>query len=469
MREFVQHIHFVGIGGAGMSGIASVLLDQGYQVSGSDAVDSAAVQRLARQGAIVCIGHSPEQIDEADVVVVSAAITDDNPELVAARVKGIPVIPRAEMLGELMRFRQGIAVAGTHGKTTTTSLIASILAAGGLDPTFIVGGLVNSVQGNARLGSGDFLVAEADESDASFLRLHPCVAVITNIDADHMDTYDGDFDQLIEAFLEFLYNLPFYGLAVLSIDDPVVQKLRARLQKPSITYGLQRDADYRASDLRQVGPRTRFSAHRPQGEPIQIDLALPGTHNVQNALAAVAICDKLGVAPNHIAKGLSSFEGIGRRFEILGRLPCRKGSAILVDDYAHHPREVSATLDAARACWPHQDLLVVFQPHRYSRTRDLFNDFAELFANETRLLVCEVYPAGETPIAGADGLSLCHAISDRGRAEPVFVEDVFDLPELLPPLLRPDDVLLTLGAGSIGRVARGLIEMLDGSPAGTDE
>ena len=468
MREFVQHIHFVGIGGAGMSGIASVLLDQGYQISGSDAVDSAAVQRLARQGASVCIGHAPEQIDEADVVVVSAAITDDNPELVAARVTGIPVIPRAEMLGELMRFRQGIAVAGTHGKTTTTSLIASILAAGGLDPTFVVGGLVNSVQGNARLGSGDFLVAEADESDASFLRLHPCVAVITNIDADHMDTYDGDFDQLIEAFLEFLYNLPFYGLAVLSTDDPVVQKLRARLQKPSITYGLQRGADYRASDVRQIGPRTRFSVHRPQGKSIQIDLALPGTHNVQNALAAVAICDKLGVAPNHFAKGLSSFEGIGRRFEILGRLPCQKGSAILVDDYAHHPREVSATLEAARACWPHQDLLVVFQPHRYSRTRDLFNDFVELFANETRLLVCEVYPAGEMPIAGADGLSLCHAISDRGRVEPVFVEDVFDLPELLRPLLRPDDVLLTLGAGNIGRVARGLIEMVDGSPAGTD-
>ena len=270
-------------------------------------------------------------------------------------------------------------------------------------------------------------------------------------------------------FLDFLHNLPFYGLAVLCIDDPVVQKLRGRLQKPTITYGLQKDADYRASDVRQVGSRTRFSAHRPQGEPIQIDLALPGTHNVQNALAAVAICDKLGVVPDHVAKGLSSFEGIGRRFEILGRLPCRNGSAILVDDYAHHPREVSATLDAARACWPNQDLLVVFQPHRYSRTRDLFDDFVELLASETRLLVCEVYPAGETPIAGADGLSLCHAISSRGRADPVFVENVFDLPELLPPLLRPDDVLLTLGAGNIGRVARGLIETLDGWSAGTDE
>ena len=469
MREFVQHIHFVGIGGAGMSGVASVLLDQGYQVSGSDAVDSAAVQRLVGQGARVCIGHAAEQMEAADVVVVSAAVADDNPELVAARATGIPVIPRAEMLGELMRFRQGIAVAGTHGKTTTTSLIASILAAGGLDPTFVVGGLVNSVKGNARLGSGEFLVAEADESDASFLRLHPCVAVITNIDADHMDTYDGDFNRLVEAFLDFLHNLPFYGLAVLCADDPVVQKLRGQLKKPSITYGFQADADYRASDVRQVGPRTRFSAHRPQGESIQIDLALPGIHNVQNALASVAICDKLGVAPDHVAKGLSSFEGIARRFEILGCLPCRSGSAILVDDYAHHPREVSATLDAARACWPHQELLVVFQPHRYSRTRDLFDDFVELLASEPRLLVCEVYPAGETPIAGADGLSLCHAIRGRGKTDPVFVENVFDLPDLLTPLLRPDDVLLTLGAGNIGRVARGLIETLNGWPTGTDE
>lgn len=469
MREFVQHIHFVGIGGAGMSGIASVLLDQGYQVSGSDAVHSAAVQRLTGQGARVCIGHAAEQIEATDVVVVSAAIADDNPELVAARTAGIPVIPRAEMLGELMRFRQGIAVAGTHGKTTTTSLIASILATGGFDPTFVVGGLVNSVQGNSRLGSGDFLVAEADESDASFLRLHPCIAVITNIDADHMDTYDGDFNRLVEAFLDFLHNLPFYGLAVLCTDDPVVQKLRGRLQKPTITYGIKSDADYRASDVRQAGPRTRFSAHRPRGKPIRIDLALPGTHNVQNALAAVAICDKLGVSPDDVAKGLSSFEGIGRRFEILGSLPCQNGSAILVDDYAHHPREVSATLDATRACWPNQDLLVVFQPHRYTRTRDLFDDFVELLSSETRLLVCEVYPAGETPISGADGLSLCHAICSRGRADPVFVKNVFDLPELLPPLLRPDDVLLTLGAGNIGRVARGLIETLDGCPAGTNE
>jgi UDP-N-acetylmuramate--alanine ligase len=469
VREFVQRIHFVGIGGAGMSGIASVLLNQGYQVSGSDSVDSVAVQRLAEQGARVSIGHAAEQIEIADVVVVSTAITDDNPELVAARATGIPVIPRAEMLGELMRFRQGIAVAGTHGKTTTTSLIASILAAGGLDPTFIVGGLVNSVQGNARLGSGDFLVAEADESDASFLRLHPCVAVITNIDADHMDTYDGDFNRLIEVFLDFLHNLPFYGLAVLCIDDPVVRKLRGRLQKPTITYGLQEGADYWASNVWQVGPRTQFIAHRPQGDSIHIDLALPGTHNVQNALAAVAICDKLGVAPDKVAKGLSSFEGIGRRFEILGHLPCQDSSVILVDDYAHHPREISVTLDAARACWPNQDLLVVFQPHRYSRTRDLFDDFVELLSRETRLLVCEVYPAGETPITGADGFSLCHAIRSRGRVDPVFVDNVFDLFELLPPLLRPDDVLVTLGAGNIGRVARELLEVLDGWPVGTDE
>jgi UDP-N-acetylmuramate--alanine ligase len=469
VREFVQHIHFVGIGGAGMSGIAAVLLDQGYQVSGSDIADSATVQRLTGQGARVSIGHSEKQIESADVVVVSTAIADDNPELVAARTAGIPVVPRAEMLGELMRFRQGIAVAGTHGKTTTTSLIASILAEAGLDPTFIVGGLVNSVQGNARLGSGDFLVAEADESDASFLRLHPSVAVITNIDADHMDTYGGNFNRLIEVFHDFLNNLPFYGLAVLCNDDPVVRKLCGQLQKPTITYGLQEGADYGASNVRQIGPRMRFNAHRPQGKPIQIDLALPGIHNVQNALAAVAICDKLGVAPDHAAKGLSSFQGIGRRFEILGYLPCQDSSVILVDDYAHHPREISATLDAARACWPDRELLVVFQPHRYSRTRDLFDDFVEQLSSETRLLVCEVYPAGEKPIEGADGLSLCHAIRSRGRADPVFVKNVFDLPELLPSLLRPDDVVLTLGAGDIGRVAKELRENLNGWSTGTNE
>jgi UDP-N-acetylmuramate--alanine ligase len=458
VREFVQHIHFVGIGGTGMSGIAAVLLDQGYRVSGSDQSDSTTVQRLVMQGAQISIGHDPENILTADVVVVSTAIPNDNPELVAARIKSIPVIPRAEMLAELMRFRKGIAVAGTHGKTTTTSLIASVLATAGLDPTFVVGGLLNSVQGNSRLGSGEYLVAEADESDASFLRLHPSIAVVTNIDRDHMDTYDQDFDKLVEVFYDFLHNLPFYGLAVLCLDDLVVRKLLERLRKTVITYGLHKTADYWASDVLQVGARTKFKAHRPQEESIQINLSLPGTHNVRNAMAAVAVCDKLGVEPHHIALGLSSFQGIARRFEILGSIQCRDGTAILMDDYAHHPRELEATLEAAHVCWPDQEFLVVFQPHRYSRTSDLFDDFVEILSREERLVVCEVYPAGEKRIEKADGRSLCEAIGSRGKGKPVFLENVFDLPNLLAGLLRQDDVLLTLGAGNIGRVAKALMD-----------
>lgn len=458
MREFVRHIHFVGIGGTGMSGIATVLLDQGYQVSGSDEANSTAVQRLTQQGAKIFVGHAANQMTLADVVVFSSAISYDNPELVAARAKGIPVIPRAEMLGELMRFRQGIAVSGTHGKTTTTSLIASILATGGLDPTFVVGGLVNSLQGNGRLGSGDYLVAEADESDASFLRLHPSIAVVTNIDHDHMDTYGRDFSRLVEVFLSFLQNLPFYGLAVLCSDDPVVVKLLERLPKPTITYGLNEKADYWASDIFQVGPRMKFQANRPNGDSIQINLALPGKHNVQNAMAAIAVCDKLGIAPTHIANGLASFEGIGRRFEIHGAIKCKNGTAVLVDDYAHHPRELLATLEAARGCWPNQEILLVFQPHRYSRTRDLFEEFVDLLSNEDRLVICEVYPAGEERIEGADGKALWAAIKDRSKFEPIFLENIFELPKLLASLLRADDVLLTLGAGNIGKVSRGLVD-----------
>ena len=470
MREFVRHIHFVGIGGVGMSGIASVLLDQGYYVSGSDRMDSETLRRLREQGAVVTIGHQASQAKGADVVVVSAAIANDNPELLFARDAGIPVIPRAEMLSELMRFRQGIAVAGTHGKTTTTSLIASILAVGGLDPTFVVGGVVNSVQGNSRLGDGDFLVAEADESDGSFLRLRPTIAVVTNIDEDHMDAYDRNFDRLVLAFSDFLHNLPFYGLAVLCIDDPAVRKLRDRVRKPAITYGMRPEADYRAINIRQVGPHMFFTVRLPKGESVEVELALPGIHNVQNALAALAIADKLGIATEHLGTGLASFEGIGRRFEQLDCLPCTGGgSAILVDDYAHHPREIAATLSAARGCWPDRDILVVFQPHRFSRTRDLFEEFVELLAFESRLLICEVYPAGEAPIAGADGRSLCSAIRDRRVVDPVFVEDIFRLHESLSLLLRPNDVVLTLGAGNIGQVARGLADALDSPTVGINK
>ena len=358
-----------------------------------------------------------------------------------------------------MRFRQGIAVAGTHGKTTTTSLIASILATSGLDPTFVVGGLVNSVQGNGRLGSGDYLVAEADESDASFLQLHPSIAVVTNIDNDHMETYSRDFDKLIEVFLSFLQNLPFYGLAILCIDDPVVKDLPKRLRKPMVTYGLRKNADYWASDILQTGSRMDFKAHRPEAGVIRVNLALPGKHNVQNAMAAIAVCDKLGVASECIADGLSSFEGIGRRFEILGYVNCEHDTAILVDDYAHHPSELSATLEAARGCWPNREMLVVFQPHRYSRTRDLFEPFVELLSKEDRLVVCEVYPAGEEPIEGADGYALFSAICSKAKVKPVFLPNIYELPKLLPSLLHADDVLLTLGAGNIGKIAKALVDV----------
>jgi len=463
MREFVQNIHFVGIGGAGMSGIAAVLLDQGYRVSGSDISESLALDRLRSQGAVISIGHSAGNLNAADVVVFSTAVSDDNPELMAAKAQSIPIVPRAEMLGELMRFRQGIAVAGTHGKTTTTSLIANILAVGGFDPTFIVGGLVNSVQGNAQLGSGKFLVAEADESDASFLRLHPSVAVVTNVDTDHMSTYGGDFERLKQVFLDFLNNLPFYGLAVLCLDDPVVCELRRKLRKPTITYGFGDAADYFANKVHQVGSRMYFEVYRPKGAPVEIDLALPGSHNVLNALAAFAICDKLGVAAEDIREGLSTFQGIRRRFEVLGHLPCGDSSVLLVDDYAHHPRELKATLDAARGCWPGRELLVVFQPHRYSRTQELFDEFVQLLAKEKRLILCQVYSAGEEYISGADGSALFQAIKSRGEFEPTYLEDVYDLSKVLTDVMKPNDVILTMGAGSIGRVSRSLLPSSDSS------
>ncbi|MDH3639549.1 MAG: UDP-N-acetylmuramate--L-alanine ligase [Gammaproteobacteria bacterium] len=456
MRDHVKRIHFVGIGGSGMSGIAEVLLNLGYQVSGSDLAASAVTERLQSIGADVHIGHDARWVQDSDVVVVSTAVDDRNPEVLAALQAKIPVIPRAEMLGELMRFRKGIAVAGTHGKTTTTSLVAHVLARGGLDPTFVVGGRVNSVGTNARLGTGEYLVAEADESDASFLRLQPQLAVVTNIDADHMETYHGDFTKLRQTFVDFLHNLPFYGLAVLCVDDPVVCEVLSLVRKPVVTYGTRDDAEYRAVDVIQTGLKTHFSVSRPGRSDLAIELALPGRHNVLNALAAVAIGDKLGVRDAAIAAALAEFEGISRRFQVLGEIQCQDGSALLVDDYAHHPREIEATLEAAAASWPKRRLVVVFQPHRYSRTHDLLDDFSRVLSLCAPLLVTEVYAAGETEISGADGRALCRAIRARGVSEPVFVEHLDALRPSLATIVTDGDVILTLGAGDIGLASRQL-------------
>ncbi len=457
MREFVQQIHFVGIGGVGMSVIGSVMLNLGYRVTGSDMVESDVTERLREMGAKVTIGHSADSVAQADVVVTSTAVSTDNIEVKAAVDAGIPVIPRAEMLGELMRFRQGIAVAGTHGKTTTTSLIAAVLVAAGMDPTFIVGGLVKSVSGNARLGSGRWLIAEADESDASFLYLQPYLAVVTNIDSDHMDFYGGSFDRLVSTFADFLSHLPFYGLAILCADDPIVADLRVRLKKPVLTYGTERGADYYASEIRPQGSHMMFHVHLPDGARLPIDLALAGRHNVLNALAAIAVADKVGASHESIVEGLKNFQGIDRRFEILGELSVAGGSAVVVDDYAHHPNEIAATLEAVSGCWPDRRRVVVFQPHRYTRTRDLLDEFAALLAAETQLVVTGVYPAGEEVIASASGPVLCERIRALGGVDPVYLEDVFLLPDKLPELVQPGDVVLTLGAGNIGHVARKLV------------
>ena len=457
MFRKVNKVHFVGIGGVGMSGIGSVMLNLGYRVTGSDMVESDVTERLREMGAKVTIGHSADSVAQADVVVTSTAVSTDNIEVKAAVDAGIPVIPRAEMLGELMRFRQGIAVAGTHGKTTTTSLIAAVLAAAGMDPTFIVGGLVKSVSGNARLGSGRWLIAEADESDASFLYLQPYLAVVTNIDSDHMDFYGGSFDRLVSTFADFLSHLPFYGLAILCADDPIVADLRVRLKKPVLTYGTERGADYYASEIRPQGSHMMFHVHLPDGARLPIDLALAGRHNVLNALAAIAVADKVGASHESIVEGLKNFQGIDRRFEILGELSVAGGSAVVVDDYAHHPNEIAATLEAVSGCWPDRRRVVVFQPHRYTRTRDLLDEFAALLAAETQLVVTGVYPAGEEVIASASGPVLCERIRALGGVDPVYLEDVFLLPDKLPELVQPGDVVLTLGAGNIGHVARKLV------------
>lgn len=457
MRSRVRAIHFVGIGGAGMSGIAEVLHRDGYRVSGSDTARTEAVARLEELGITVNLGHAPATVRQADVVVVSNAIPRDNVEVTAARELGIPVIPRAEMLAELMRLRTGIAVTGTHGKTTTTSLIASLLASGGLDPTFVIGGRLISAGANAGLGTGEYLVAEADESDASFLHLQPIIAVVTNIDADHMETYGGDPARLRGAFLEFLHHLPFWGLAVLCADDPTVLGLRDELATPSVTYGFHPDADYRAGDVQQRGLRTSFTAHLPgRSEPLALELNLPGRHNVANALAALVVALEAGVAAPAIAEGLSGFAGIGRRFQSLGEITVPGGAALLVDDYAHHPRELAATVAAARAAWPGQRIVALFQPHRYSRTRDLLDDFARELSAVDVLVLLEVYPAGEVPLPGADGRALSRAVRARGVVEPIFAERLDEVPAVLAGVLRDRDVLLAMGAGSIGQFAADL-------------
>lgn len=454
----IKQIHFVGIGGAGMGGIAEVLLNEGYKISGSDIGENAVVKRLVALGAKVHIGHQAKNISGASVIVVSTAIDKTNPEIQAAAEQRIPVVRRAEMLAELMRFRHGIAIAGTHGKTTTTSLIASILAEGQLDPTFVIGGLLNSAGTNARLGSSRYLVAEADESDASFLHLQPMVAVVTNIDEDHMETYQGDFEKLKDTYIEFLHNLPFYGVAVVCIDNPVVRELLPRIARTLITYGFSSDADVQATNYTQDGGVSRFTVELEGQLPIDLSVNLPGQHNVLNALAAIAVALEEGVSTEAISKALGEFAGIGRRFERLSDLTTSQGEMILVDDYGHHPREVEATIKAMRNGWPEKRLVMVFQPHRYSRTRDLFEDFVEVLSEVDCLLLLDVYAAGETVVPAADSKSLARAIRQRGQIEPVYVSDKEKLGELLAMQLKDGDMVITQGAGNIGAIARSLID-----------
>ena len=451
----VNLIHFIGIGGAGMGGIAEVLVNLGYAVQGSDLRANAVTARLARMGVRIFLGHAAGQVEGASVVV-SSAVSPDNPELAAALAARIPVVRRAEMLGELMRFRQGVAVAGTHGKTTTTSLVASVLAEGGLDPTFVIGGLLKSAGSNAKLGTSRYLVAEADESDASFLHLQPVIAIVTNIDNDHLVTHGGDFEKLKQSFVEFLHNLPFYGLAVLCSDDEVVRSILPVVGRPTVRYGLGEEADLRAVGLERDGATTRFQALRAGRAPLDLVLNLPGLHNVRNALAAVAVATELEVDDAAIQRALAGFGGIGRRLEVIGDVATRAGRVTLVDDYGHHPTEIEATIEAARQAWPGRRLVLAFQPHRYTRTHDLIDDFGRALSAADALLVTEVYAAGEEPIANADGRAICRAVRGRGRLEPVFVEDVQELAPALAAVIADGDVVLTMGAGSISAVAHEL-------------
>lgn len=458
MKFLVNHLHFVGIGGAGMSGIAEVMLNLGYVVSGSDLAKSAVTERLQSLGARVFCGHDKKHIRGADAVVISSAVHEDNPEVVAARELGIPVVPRAVMLAELMRLRRGIAVAGAHGKTTTTSLTASLLAAGGLDPTFVIGGRLNSAGANARLGTGEFLVAEADESDASFLNLTPVISAVTNIDEDHMDTYGHSFENLKSAFVDFLERLPFYGVAVLCADDEHVLEIRPRVTKPVILYGLSADAQVRAIDVRAVGTQMAFTILRPDHPPLPVVLNLPGIHNVRNALAAVAIATVVGVSDEAVVRGLSEFRGVGRRFTQYGDIPvCADDGSVtghyrLIDDYGHHPHEMAATLAAVRGAWPEKRVIVAFQPHRYTRTRDCFEQFVDVLKDIDGLVLAEVYPAGEALIEGADSEHLAAAIAAKGFHHPVVVP-VEGVADAIAGMVRDGDVVITMGAGSIGRVA----------------
>lgn len=479
MKHKVKNIHFVGVGGAGMSGIAEVLANQGFAVSGSDLADNATTRRLQALGVNVMHGHAAEHVARADALVVSTAVKEDNPEVLAARARRVPIVPRAQMLAELMRLKQGIAIAGTHGKTTTTSLVASILGEAGLDPTFVIGGRLNSAGANARLGQGEFLVAEADESDASFLFLSPVISIITNIDADHMETYGHDFGRLKQAFIDFIQRLPFYGVAVLCVDDPEVREIMPSITKQIVTYGIEQAANIRAENVRAVGGQMHFDCVRTNGSVTRFPVVLntPGMHNVLNALAAIAVATEVGAGDAAIQKALSEFNGVGRRFQRYGEIPCATGngdgngsgvgndvgndvgSFTLIDDYGHHPVEMAATLAAARGAFPGRRILLAFQPHRYTRTRDCFEDFVKVLSTVDALLLGEVYAAGEQPIVAADARTLARAVRVAGKVEPVFVEDIADMPQAILDAARPGDVVMTMGAGSVGGVAAKVVEL----------
>ncbi len=455
----IKQVHFVGIGGSGMGGIAEVMVNLGYKVCGSDMQQNVMTRKLSELGATVFNKHEASNIAGADVVVMSSAVKENNPEVVAAREQRIPIVPRAEMLAELMRFRYGIAIAGTHGKTTTTSLVASILAAANMDPTFMVGGKVNSLDSHSKLGAGQYLVAEADESDASFLHLQPIMSVVTNIDSDHLSAYDGDFNNLQDAFLEFIHHLPFYGMTVLCIEDETIKALLPKIYRPYLTYGFGEDADYQITDVEMSGAQTKFKLQRPESQSsIDFVLNLPGVHNVQNAVAAAVVALQLDVAEEFIQDAFESFQGIARRFQIYSDI-CIDGKSIqLVDDYGHHPTELAATIQAAREAYPEKRLVVLFQPHRYSRTRDLFDDFVRVLNETDALMLCEVYAANEDPIIGADSAALCRALRARGKLDPILVKDMSEIQSTLEHVIHDNDVLLTLGAGSVGGIAPALHE-----------
>ncbi|MGI2175882.1 UDP-N-acetylmuramate--L-alanine ligase [Shewanella ulleungensis] len=452
----IKRIHFVGIGGAGMGGIAEVLVNEGYQISGSDIAVNSVTERLQSLGAKIIIGHQAQSVEQVDVVVVSTAINQQNPEIIAAKELRIPIVRRAEMLAELMRYRHGVAIAGTHGKTTTTSLIASVYGQAERDPTFVIGGLLNSAGTNARLGTSRYLIAEADESDASFLHLQPMVSVITNIEADHMDTYGGDFEKLKTTFVDFLHNLPFYGVAVMCIDDDVIREIMPRIGRQVVTYGFSEDADVQAISFAQNGHQSSFTVKRHGKDDLDIVLNLPGQHNVLNALAAIAVASEDDIDDSAIVQALAEFEGIGRRFQHLGEFATPNGNVMLVDDYGHHPSEVLATIKAARAGWPDKRLVMAYQPHRYSRTRDLYEDFVDVLSQVDCLLLLDVYAAGEAPIPGADGRALCRSIRLRGQIDPIFVASPDQLAAVLPDVLQQGDLLLTQGAGNIGALSKEL-------------